>query len=160
MIKAQKSYFLLSTVSTSLLLRVNEVKKLVSEYYGARLTDEKEFPALTRVYSTSQGSSLSYDEKNNGAISLDVLNEEMSTGAAGDYLAPSLILSSEKSLNFDFVYDSFVLKEPTPIEGLPTPHGAKEELVIKLVDSVGKVSAYLHYLVYGKPMSLAATSRW
>jgi len=148
MIKAQKSYFLLSTVSTSLLLRVNEVKKLVSEYYGARLTDEKEFPALTRVYSTSQGSSLSYDEKNNGAISLDVLNEEMSTGAAGDYLAPSLILSSEKSLNFDFVYDSFALKEPTPIEGLPTPHGAKEELVIKLVDSVGKVSAYLHYLVY------------
>jgi alpha-galactosidase len=148
MVNAQNNYFLLSTASTSLLLRVNEVGKVVSEYYGSRLLNEKEFPALTRVYACAQGTSVSYDEDHNGAISLDVLRSEYSTGNQGDYLEPSLILSREDTVNFDFVYDSFLIREPQLIKGLPTPHGAHEELVIKCVEKKLGVSLLLHYFVY------------
>jgi alpha-galactosidase len=36
------------------------------------------------------------------------------------------------------------------LPGLPTPHGAKEELVIKLVEKAEAVSLLLHYVVYEK----------
>jgi alpha-galactosidase len=36
------------------------------------------------------------------------------------------------------------------LPGLPTPHGAKEELVIKLVEKAEAVSVFLHYVVYEK----------
>lgn len=147
MVSEHKGYFLLSTVSSSLLLRVNEVGKLVSEYYGPRLLDEREFPALTRIYSCSEGTSVAYKEEE-PAIVLDTLYGEVSTGAKGDYLYPSLIISREDLVNFDFVYDSFLIRKPEDVPGLPTPHGAKEELVIRLVDKEAAVALRLHYLVY------------
>lgn len=148
MITEHNGYFLLSTHSTSLLLRVNEIGKLVSEYYGTRIVDEKEWSSLSRVYSCPPGTSVAYDEVKQPSLSLDIINGEISTGNQGDYLAPSLILSTDETVNFDFVYESFVVREPVAISGLPTPHGAKEELVIALREKATKVLALLHYFVY------------
>jgi len=148
MITEHNGYFLLSTRATSLLLRVNEIGKLVSEYYGTRLVDEREWPSLCRLYSCTPGTSVAYDEVGQPNVSLDIINSELSTGNQGDFLTPSLILSNDSTVNFDFVYDSFIVREPLPIPGLPTPHGAKEELVVTLREKATQVVALLHYFVY------------
>jgi alpha-galactosidase len=148
MVTEHDGYFLLSTASTSLLLQANKVGKLVSLYYGNRLLDEREWPALSIVAGCCPGTSLAYDEKKAPAVSLDALHGELSTGAQGDFLYPSLILSRPDLVNFDFVYDSFFIRKPLPIPGLPTPHGAEEELVIALVDKAAEARLRLHYFVY------------
>jgi hypothetical protein len=102
MITEHNGYFLLSTRATSLLLRVNEIGKLVSEYYGTRLVDEREWPSLCRLYSCTPGTSVAYDEVGQPNVSLDIINSELSTGNQGDFLTPSLILSNDSTVNFDF----------------------------------------------------------
>jgi alpha-galactosidase len=116
MITNTNTDFLLSTATTSLLLHVNEIKKLTSEYYGARLLDIAEAPSLIRQYPCNQGTSLSYDEAH-ANLSLDFLKNEVSTAGKGDYGMPSLILSRGEDGVFDFVYDSFVIQEPKPLAG-------------------------------------------
>jgi alpha-galactosidase len=147
MVNTENNYFLLSTKSASLLLHVTANKKVVTEYYGGRLTSLKEAPALTRNYPCGQGTSLAYDEAN-PQISLDYLNSDYSTAGRGDYCWPSLILSNKDGGVFDFLFDSFFVRKPQPIPSLPTPHGASEELVIVCVEAAMKATLILHYFIY------------
>jgi hypothetical protein len=47
-------------------------------------------------------------------------------------ITPRLVLSNGKTTVFDFAYESYEIRKPVADRGLPTPHGAKEELVIKI----------------------------
>lgn len=147
MFTQEKDYFLFSTATTSLVLHVNEVGKLVCEYYGSRISSLEEAPSLTSPHPFIQGTSLAYDEKHQN-VSLDYLHNEFSTPGKGDFHAPSLVLSEGQEVVFDFVYDSFEVKTPEKIPGLPTPHGAKEEVVITCLEKARKAKLRLHYLVY------------
>jgi alpha-galactosidase len=148
MIKQIEGYFLLSTRSSSLLLHVNAIGKFVSEYYGRRLRPDEDFRPLTREYPFAEGTEVIYEEKTNPAVSLNRLKQEYSTPLKGDYGSPSLIIEDANSCLYDFVYDSFLIRDPEPLSGLPTPHGGEAELVVKLLDSVKKTALYLHYFVY------------
>ena len=147
MVTTENNYFLLSTLNTSLLLHVTPNKKVVTEYYGNRILSLKEAPSLSRSYPTGQGTSLSYDETH-PEISLDYLNAEYSTAGRGDYCWPSLILSNKDGGVFDFVYQSYQIRKPVSLSEMPTPHGAKEELVINCIEPVMKATLLLHYFVY------------
>nr|MCR4698709.1 hypothetical protein [Bacilli bacterium] len=101
MLEQNEEYFLLSTDKTSLLLHVNEVKKLVIEYYGRRIHSLEEASSLTRTYPYNQGCSTAYD-KEFVNLSLDHMKLAVSTLGKSDFFAPSIILNSEESSIFDF----------------------------------------------------------
>lgn len=147
MITSENSYFLLSGKSTSMLVHITPNKKVVTEYFGSRLFSLKEATALTRTYPTGQGTSLTYDEET-PAVSLDYLKADFATAGRGDYAWPSLILSNKDGGVFDFIFQSAEVRKPQNIVGLPTPHGASEELVLTCVEPVMKVTILLHYFVY------------
>lgn len=145
----ENNLFLLSTATTSLLLRVNEAKKLVCEYYGARLKDLQGAPALVRNFPVGQGTSLAVDEGQLSALSPDYFKSEFALAGKGDYNAPSLVMENEDGTVFDFLYSGYeLLKETSLIRGLPTPHGGKEEVVFSFVESVMKATLRLHYVIY------------
>jgi alpha-galactosidase len=139
--------FLLSTKNTSYLINVNEVGKVVLEYYGEKIS-EASIASLHRVVSAPIGCSVLYDEKKSQLISLDYLKSEYSSPLKGDYHCPSVQISGDKSSCFDFIYQSFLIHKPVDIGYLPTPRGAKEELVIVTSDPLMKCDLILHYLVY------------
>ncbi|MCH3910093.1 MAG: alpha-galactosidase [Bacilli bacterium] len=147
MITNKDGYFLLSSKSTSLLLHVNEIGKLVCEYYGKKIVSIEEAPSLTRDYACIQGTSIAIDEKHQN-ICLDYLKNEVSTLGKGDYGVPSLLLKNKKTAVFDFTYKDFTIRKPEPIKWLPTPHGASEELLVNLLDEKAAVKVVLHYFVY------------
>lgn len=147
MITTKQSDFLLSSKSASLLLHVNEIGKLTTEYFGAKIPSLAETDPLVRKYPYAPGGLPCYDEAHQN-LSLDAIKGDWSTPWKSDYHNPSLLLSNGKTTVFDFVYDSFVVRKPEPIDGLPTPHGAKEELVIKVTEKLLHVSLFLHYFVY------------
>src|SRR5574344_188961 len=133
MVKITKNAFLLSSKGTTLLLRVDPNGKIVSDYYGSRI-EEGDEAALERKVAYGSGTSVAYDEKKNPALSLDAIRSEVATPLKGDYHEPSTILANESSALFDFSFASAEVVTPEKIPGLPTPHGAKEELRIKLAD--------------------------
>ena len=147
MITIENNCFLLSGKTTSLLLRVTESKKVVTEYFGLRLTGMKEAASVIRNYPFAQGSTLAYGEKT-PSISLDALKSDFSTAGRGDFSYPSLILNNKDGGIFDFVFDSYEERKPVSLPILPTPHGAAEELVLKLVEPEMKATLFLHYFVY------------
>jgi alpha-galactosidase len=149
MINEKNHYFLLSTTATSLLLHVNDAKKVTSEYYGGRIKNLDEAPSLTKKYNNPSGSAVNYGEDHPN-LSLDLINGDYSTSGRGDFGFPSLILKNSKGSIFDFSYESCEIKKPTEIKLFPTPHGATEELVITCLDEKMSVTLRLHYLVFEK----------
>jgi alpha-galactosidase len=148
MVKISKNAFLLSSKGTTLLLRVDPNGKIVSDYYGRRIAEGDE-AALERKVACGSGTAVAYDEKQDPALSLDNIRSEVATPLKGDYHEPSLIVSSAESALYDFSFASAEVVTPEKIPGLPTPHGAREELRIHLTDlSQPGVLLTLHYLVY------------
>jgi len=148
MIATENNFFLLSGKSTSLLLHISDEKKVVTEYFGGKILNLSEALSLSRKYPFAQGSSVTYDEKNPSSC-LNQIKADFSTAGRGDFAFPSLVLSNKDGGIFDFVYDSFEIRKPQQILGLPTPHGASDELVIRCVEPVMKATLLLHYVVYG-----------
>lgn len=149
MINEKNNYFLLSTMGTSLLLHVNDAKKITSEYYGGLVKNLDEAPSLTKKFNNASGSAVNYGEDHPN-LSLDLINGDYSTSGRGDFGFPSLILKNSKGSVFDFSYAGFEIKKPTEIKMFPIPHGASEELVITCLDEKMSVALTLHYLIYEK----------
>jgi alpha-galactosidase len=146
-IEIKENVILLSTEKTSLLLNVNEVNKVTSDYYGPRLFSIEEAESLVRKYPYNQGDSITYCDEKPGYC-LDHMKLVSSTLGKGDFFSPSLVMENEEGNIFDFVYDSAEVIKPTILEKLPTPHGAKEELVLRLVEKEMKVMVELHYQLF------------
>lgn len=147
MIQQHDLAFLLSTQSTSLLIRVNQVGKVVTEYFGARLPEDADWTPAYERYPLTEGRTVNYSEKDPG-LSLNWISSDFSTPLKGDYGAPSLLLEEETSDLFDFVYSSFEIRPYAPVEGYPNPHGEAEELVITLLEEAKGAKLELHYVVY------------
>ncbi|NCA95555.1 MAG: alpha-galactosidase [Methanomicrobia archaeon] len=149
MITCKDLLFHLETKATSYVLRVNEVKHLVCEYYGAHLPPFDDELALIEKWPYAYGSSVIYDESKDKACSLDLISLEVSSIGKGDYREPAIKIRSADGYVFDFTYHSHEIRqEITPLEQLPSPHGGDEELIIVLHDDYAKVALELHYLVF------------
>lgn len=158
MIEVKDNYFILSSKSTSLVLQVNEIKKVTVEYYGNKLISLDEIKSITRTYPYNQGSSISYD-KEHQALSLDHMKLAYSTLGKGDFFSPSYIFKSEKSSIFDFIYDSFEIKDYKQLKDLPSPYNGDKELVIKLKESSFNIIIELHYILFEESDVIATYSK-
>lgn len=149
MIQNKNNYLLLSTIGTSLLLHINEAKKVVCEYYGGLLGNLDEALFVTKKFNNPNGDSVNYGE-NRPNLSLSFINGEYSTSGRGDFGYPSLILKNSKGSVFDFSFASYEIRNPQNLKIFPTPHGASEELIITCIDEKMSVMLRLHYFVYAK----------
>lgn len=147
MITEQEKAFFLSTAHTTLLLRVNEIGKVVTEHYGARISPQGAAPMFAK-HGQTNGRTIVYDAKKDPLLSLNDIASDFSTPLKSDQRTPSIRIESEKSYVYDFCYVSHEIKEPSKMEGYPTPRGASEELVIYLEETKLPVALELHYLVY------------
>lgn len=149
MITCKETLFHIETSKTSYVLRVNEINHIVNEYYGARLKNLDDSSAIIEKWPYAYGSSVIYDEDKNKALSLDLLSLETSCVGKGDYREPSVKIRSADGYVFDFTYKHHeVRKNIQPLENLPSPREADEELIIFLSDDYAKVALELHYLVF------------
>ena len=147
MITRNENTFFLSTLSSTLLLRINEVGKPVTEYYGERIEHFTPEAAFTKAEMT-MGPSVVYDKEKSESICLQDIPSDISTPLKGDHHAPSMLLRNEVGVVFDFVFVSAEIKEPSPMEGYPLPRGGNEELVLYMEDQKMGAKGELHYVVY------------
>jgi len=147
MITIKDRTFLLSTKETSLLLRVNEVGKLVCDHYGRRIAPE-DIPTCIVPVGMPLGRQVIYDKSKSEKISLGQLQSEYSTLYKGDYLSPMVEIVSKKGRLYDFVFVSAEVRPYEKMEGYPTPRGAKEELVVLTRDEAMGAELELHYCAF------------
>ena len=148
MIKAINSVFKMDTKNTTCLIRVSEFSHILSEYYGERIDDEDDFLWSKEKYDIPGGCAVAYDESKPGYC-LDFLSTEISSVGKGDYKEPSIIIDNGKDYILDLKYDSYEISDGiTPINGLPSPHGEAQQLIIHLKDDVVGVGIDLIYATF------------
>ena len=150
MIKTQENVFFLNTNDLSYVFHVDKTGLLIHDYFGKKV-DLVDFDtkAMSVKASVQKGTSAIYDETKNPELSMDHVALEFSFPHKGDFKSTPILLKNEKfGYVFDFKYDSFEIREAKPLEGLPTPHDAKEELVVILKDERANATVELHYLVF------------
>ena len=150
MIKTQKNVFLINTNNLSYVFHADDVGLLIHDYFGKKI-DLVDFDVkpLSVKPSVAKGTTVIYDEEKNKELSMDAVPLEFSFPHKGDFRTTPVLLKNEKyGYVFDFKYNRYEVREPKPLEGLPTPHHANEELVVVLKDEKASVELELHYLVF------------
>ena len=150
MIKTNDTVFLLNTSKLSYVFHADETGLLIHDYFGNKveLVDFDVKPLSVKA-SVIKGTTVVYDEKKKDQLSMDSVPLEFSFPHKGDFRTTPILLKNEKyGYVFDFHFDSFEIREPSKLEGLPTPHDANDELVIFLKDEKANVTIELHYLVF------------
>ena len=147
MIKHVDDLFVLSTISSTLVLSVRTLKKVTTEYFGKRLSDDIDLTPILHTYGATRGRSTIL-EKEGPNISLNDIPSDFSTPLLGDYNNPSIIIDGDKGAVYDFRFLSFEIIEHRKKNGYPTPHGKAEELVISLQDEAMEAELELHYVCY------------
>jgi len=151
MILNKNNLFHITTNDTSYLMRVDETKHLVLEYYGKKIKDVEDYSAYYNKWTFGTGCSVINNKELSKTANLDIMTLELSTTGKGDYNSPSLILKNNNGYVFDFLFEKFIINKIDGIntlKGLPTPKEADEELVIYMVDNASKIEVELHYLVF------------
>ena len=152
MIKTNKQVFQLDTSNLSYIFHTDDLGLLYHDYFGNKveLVDFDVKPIQMKA-SVQKGTSTLYDESKNKELSMDLVSLEFSFPHKGDYKSTPILLKNEKfGYVFDFKFIGHEVRKPEPLEGLPTPHGADEELVIFLEDKTANVKLELHYFVFEK----------
>lgn len=147
MIKQNGNLYSISTLSTTMLVRVNDNGKVTTEYYGKRLPDGVDLSSVLIRYGAPKGRSVVYCDKQPN-ISLNDMPSDFSLPLKGDYNNPSLILEGGKSFVYDFVFASANISSIQKMEGYPTPHDGEKELTLILEDKLSEASLELHYLCF------------
>ena len=150
MVKKQENVFVINTNDLSYVFHADDVGLLIHDYFGKKIDLVNfETKPLSVKASVIKGTSTIYDEEKNPDLSMDNVPLESSFPHKGDYKSTPLLLKNEKfGYVFDFKFDRSEIREPKPLEGLPTPHNANEELVVVLKDEKANVELELHYLVF------------
>ena len=150
MIKKEKDVFYLNTNNLSYVFHVDKTGLLIHDYFGQKLEVlDGDFTPLSLKCGFAKGTSVIYDEKINDQLSMDLVPLECSFPHKGDFKSTPVLLKNEKfGYVFDFKYNRFEIREAKPLEGLPTPHDAKDELVVVIKDEKANVEIELHYLVF------------
>ncbi|MEG0977969.1 MAG: alpha-galactosidase [Bacilli bacterium] len=147
MITRNKDFFRLETRNTSYILRIDETKQIICEYYGAKI-DEEEITAISEKWPYSYGSSIVYDKTLSKNKCLDLMSLEFSSVGKGNYNSPSIILKNKAGYVFDFRYVSAeIVEKISNYKILPMPHDIDNELIIYLKDETANITAELHYFV-------------
>lgn len=149
MIKQNGNLYLISTLATSLLLRVNDNGKVTTEYYGRRLKEDADLRALLTRYGAPKGRSVIYAPAEPN-LSLHDMPSDFSSPLKGDYNNPSIVLEGEATFLYDFVFASSRLGPVEKMKGYPTPHGGESELTLLLEDKSSQAELELHYLCFEK----------
>ena len=150
MVKKHENVFFLNTKELSYVFHIDETGLVIHDYFGKKidLVDFETKPLSVKP-SVAKGTATIYDESKNKDLSMDSVPLEFSFPNKGDYKSTPILLKNEKfGYVFDFKFASSEIKEPKPVEGLPTPHNANEELVVVLKDEKANVEVELHYLVF------------
>ena len=145
-----KKIFFLCTQSSTLLLRVLSIGKLVCEYYGKPIAPNENIEAFCRKSTTPRGRSIIYDAEKEPQLSLNDIAGEFSSPLRGDHNTPSLLLERPETMVFDFVYVSYEVRDYVKMEGYPNPHDCGQELVILLEDKIAQAELELHYVIFEK----------
>lgn len=140
------SFFLLSGKESSYLLEIDENKHLVLSHYGRKLRKE-EIPSFKLNVINPSGSSLYRDEKN-PVFTLDQEPLEVTLPFRGSLAKPSLVLKTEETAEFSFVYDSYLVQKAKENRDFPSPYGEGEELVVCLKEEKKEIRLFLHYVIY------------
>lgn len=150
MIKSNESVFVLNTNTLSYVFHADNVGLLIHDYFGKKvdLVDFDVSPISVKP-SVQKGTSTIYDESKNKELSMDMVPLEFSFPHKGDYKSTPILLKNKKfGYVFDFKFEHSEIREAKPLEGLPTPHTANEELIIYLKDEKANVELELHYFVF------------
>ena len=150
MIKTNESVFALNTNELSYVFHADKTGLLIHDYFGKKvdLVDFDVKPLSTKP-NVQKGTSVIYDETQNKELSMDNVLLEFSFPHKGDFRSTPILLKNEKfGYVFDFKYHHFEIRKPEPLEGLPTPHAANDELIIFLQDEKANIELELHYLVF------------
>ena len=149
MITVHGKTFVLSTKETTLLLRVNEVGKLVCDHYGRRIGgNEDDLAAAAVPTGMPTGRSVTYDEEAAPKVCLSSIAAEYSAPHKGDFHSPMVEIVSEKGRVYDFTYVSHEQRPYAEMEGYPNPHGADEEFVVLCRDEAMGAELELHYVLF------------
>lgn len=151
MIFYKNNLFHLSTNDTSYLIRIEETKHLINEYYGKKIKDIEDYSPYFNKWNLGVGCSVIADKELSTSANLDILMCELSTTGKGDYNSPSLILRNKEGYIFDFLYEKYAINKKDKISvlrNLPTPKESDEELVIYMLDKASNIEVELHYLVF------------
>ena len=157
MVKTQENVFLINTDNLSYVFHVDKTGLILHDYFGNKI-DLVDFDvqALRVKPNVGKGTSSVYDPEKSPDLSMDAIPLEFSFPHKGDYRTTPILLKNEKfGYVFDFKFEKFEAREPKPLEGLPTPHDANEELVLFLKDEKANVVIELHYLVFEKENVIA-----
>lgn len=149
MIKQIKDSFLLTNSSFSYLIRINKAGTPTLEHFGKKINpNEDNISCFYFDNSIPRGREIYVEENDEEKISLNNTHNEFSTSMLGDFTYPSIELSSAKGEVISFKYDSFRINEKCePLDGLPSPRGG-EELVLILKDELVGVELELHYILF------------
>ncbi len=150
MVKTQDNVFFINTKTLSYVFHADETGLLIHDYFGNKidLVNFETKPLMIKP-SVAKGTSVIYDEAKNKELSMDLVPLEFSFPHKGDFKSTPILLKNEKfGYVFDFKYNRHEIREAKPLEGLPTPHTANEELVVVLKDETANVELELHYLVF------------
>lgn len=147
MIKIENSLILISTNNTSLILNVDEVKKVNIVYYANKIESLLGAKSLIRTYPYIEGCEVSYD-KNHNNISLNRQKNIVSTVGKGDNFSPSLSLKRDDCSVFDFIYDSFTILNEYKLDSLPTPHDYSEVGKLTLKETKLNILLNIYFFVY------------
>ena len=150
MIKTQDNVFFINTKTLSYVFHADETGLLIHDYFGNKidLVNFETKPLMIKP-NVQKGTAVIYDETKNRELSMDFVPLEFSFPHKGDFRSTPVLLKNEKfGYVFDFKYNRFEVREAKPLECLPTPHTANEELVVILKDEAAFVELELHYLVF------------
>jgi len=158
MIFYKNNLFHLRTNDTSYLIRIDDTKHLVNEYYGKSIKELEDYTPYFNKWSLGVGCSVICDKDLSSSTNLDILTSELSTTGKGDYNSPSLILKNKDGYIFDFLYEKYLINKgnkTSVLKDLPTPKECEEELVIYMRDQLSNVEVELHYLVFSESNVIA-----
>ena len=156
MILYKNNVFYLETELNSYILRVDETKHIVNEYYGSKVSNNIDPLPIFNKWTYGFGNQVIYDKEINPLKSLDLSTLELSTTGKGDFNEPSLILKNKDGYIFDFLYDSYLITNKiTKLKKLPTPHDGDQELIIFLKDKINNIDIEMHYIVFYKANVIA-----
>ena len=136
MIYTKDLAFRLSGGAATYAFHIDQTGKVIHDYFGPALRDEVPLESLSKKMPTPGGTSVVYDEKKDPSLNLDLAELEFSLLGKGDFASPSLIIYEEANgYVHDFVYQGYEIASALPLaDGLPTPHGKIETLIIHLLD--------------------------
>ena len=146
-IEIRDHVFLLNTLHTSYLFKVNEHNHLEHIHYGCKALLEDQ-DALSVKHWTGYGTTIMYDEKDQ-TYSLDHIPLEYGTYGKGDLREASVEVECKDSYTLDLTYDSYeIIDGDTVIEGLPNAYSCDKTLLVHMKDIHNGICLDLYYGIY------------